>query len=75
MSNEPQNSVEMGWAASPMKEQHPVLSDIDCKMFDEDNNAISRLRMRGLITPSMADNARKKYVKKVEEAIKKALKG
>lgn len=67
------NSVEMGWGAAPMKDQHPVLSAETAEQFDRDNEAISRLVVRGLLTQSQASAARKKYVAKVGNAIKAAL--
>lgn len=69
----PSNTVEMGWGAPPMKEQHPVLPDEVCEQFDKDNDAICRLSLRGMLTQSQADAARKKYVAKVADAIKRAL--
>ena len=69
----PRNSVEMGRGAPPMSEQHPILPDQVASNFDDDNQAISRLRLRGLITESQAAAARKKYVSKVASAIKVAL--
>lgn len=67
------NSVEMGWGAAPIKQQHPVLHDDVAANFDEDNAAISRLLLRGLITQSQASAARNKYVSKVANAIRAAL--
>ena len=67
------NSVEMGWGAPPIKEQHPILHDEVAVQFDADNEAISRLSLRGLITQSQASTARQKYVAKVASAIKAAL--
>jgi hypothetical protein len=67
------NSVEMGWGAPPMKEQHPILPDVVCQQLDKDNDAICRLSLRGMLTQSQADAARKKYVAKVAAAIKHAL--
>lgn len=69
----PKNRVDMGWGADPMKVQHPIISDDDCKHFDADNKAITRLKIRGIITPSDADRARVRYVKKVQSAIVDAL--
>ena len=69
----PNNSVEMGWGALPMKEQHPVLPDEAAAHFDEDNKAISRLLLRGLITQQQAASARAKYVKKVGATIAAAM--
>lgn len=67
------NSVEMGWGAPPIKEQHPILHDDVAAQFDSDNEAISRLLLRGLITQSQVNTARQKYVTKVANAIKAAL--
>lgn len=67
------NSVQMGWGALPMNEQHPVLHDDVAAQFDADNEAVSRLYLRGLITQSQADAARKKYVAKVGNAIRAAI--
>jgi len=67
------NSVDMGWGAPPMKEQHPVLHDEVAAQFDADNEAISRLSLRGLITQSQANTARQKYVAKVANAIRAAI--
>jgi hypothetical protein len=67
------NSVEMGWGALSLKEQHPILHHDVASQFDADNEAISRLSLRGLITQSQADAARKKYVAKVESAIRAAI--
>jgi len=69
----PSNEVQMGWGALPMKEQHPILSDHAAAHFDEDNAAISRLLLRGLLTHSQASAARLKYVKKVGSAIREAI--
>lgn len=67
------NSVEMGWGAAPIKDQHPVLHQDVAVQFDADNEAISRLLLRGIITQSQAQSARKRYVVKVEAAIRSAL--
>jgi len=64
------NYVEMGWGALPMREQHPSLPEDVAAKFDDDNQAISRLLLRGLITQAQATSARQKYVKKVEAALR-----
>lgn len=69
----PKNEVEMGWAARPMKEQHPALPDGVAEDFDDDNQQLVRLKLRGLLTPSEADRARQRYVKNVEKALRKIL--
>ena len=70
----PENSVILGFAAPPLKEQHPALSQADADHFDADNVAISRLKIRGMIAPSVADKARAKLVKQIETALRRALK-
>ncbi len=67
------NSVEMGWGAAPIKQQHPVLPNEIAEQFDKDNEAITRLHLRGLITASAAESARRKYASKVAAAITRAL--
>lgn len=64
------NSLEMGWGAPPIKEQHPILDDDVAEHFDRDNQALSRLTVRGLLTSSQAEAARKKHVANVVKAIK-----
>lgn len=73
MTAEPKNSVDMGWGADPMKVQHPILSDEVCAGFDADNETITRLKLRGMITWTDANKARARYAKAVEKAIVDAL--
>lgn len=70
----PDNSVILGFAAPPMKEQHPALPKDQADHFDADSVAISRLKIRGMIAPSVADKARAKLVKQIETALRRALK-
>jgi hypothetical protein len=56
-----------------MKTQHPVLPDDVAAHFDKDNEAISRLGLRGILTQSQAAKAREAYVRRVEQAIRAAL--
>jgi hypothetical protein len=56
-----------------MKTQHPVLPDDVAAHFDQDNKAISRLGLRGILTQSQAAKAREVYVRRVEQAIRAAL--
>lgn len=67
------NIVELGWAARPMKEQHPILSDTVAEAIDADNVAISRLRLRGMITDSELRKIRARFVKSIENEIIKAV--
>ena len=67
------NSVEMGWGAAPMKTQHPILSDDEAAHFDKDNEAISRLVLRRILTQSQTAKAREAYVRQVGQAIRAAL--
>lgn len=63
------SSFELGWDAPSFKEQFPELSDYDAAHFDLDNDAITRLRIRGYLT----DSARDAAIKKIGKAIKKSL--
>lgn len=69
----PNNGVEFGWDAPPMKEQHPVLNAYVAEHFDKDNVAVIRLHVRGLITDSQRDAAFRKLTKKIGSAIRAAL--
>lgn len=71
--NAPKNGVEFGWGAPPMKEQHPVIPADDAAQFDKDNEAIIRLSVRGIITPSQRDYAIKRVTKRIGETIRRAL--
>lgn len=65
------SSFELGWSARPFKEQFPQLSDNEAMLFDEDNKALLRLRVRGYLT----EKARDAVVKKIGKALETALKG
>lgn len=65
------NTFDFGWGAPPMKEQFPEMSDHDAEHFDKDNQALTRLRIRGYLT----DSARDAALKKIGKAIAKSLKG
>lgn len=67
------NSVEFGWGAPPMREQHPVLSDEVAAHFDKDNEALIRLSLRGYLTNSAKHAAMKKITKRIGAEIRKAL--
>ncbi len=69
----PNNYVEFGWGADPIGVQHPCIPQAEASHFDEDNRAITRLSVRGLITPSQRDAAFKKLTKHIETSIKQAL--
>jgi hypothetical protein len=69
----PNNHVEFGWGADPISVQHPCIPQADASHFDEDSRSISRLFLRGLITPSQRDAAIKKLTKRIEASIKQAL--
>lgn len=68
-----QRTIILGYMAPPLKEQHPELHADDADRFDEDSAAISRLKMRGLLAPSLADKARSRLVKNIENALTRAL--
>lgn len=67
-----ENHVIFGWDAPPMKDQHPVLPEPISEQFDRDNEAVIRLSIRGLITPSQRDSSFKKLTRNIESAIKEA---
>jgi len=69
----PRNSVELGWGARPIKEQHPVLSKAIADHFDRDNVALSRLRVRGFVTDSEHRSIVKRLTKKIAAEIQAAL--
>ena len=68
------NSVEFGWGAPPMVEQHPVLGEETAAHFDADNKAIIRLSIRGLITDAQMHAAFKRLAKSIEKEIRAAAK-
>lgn len=65
--------VVFGWGAPSMKEQFPQLSDSDAEHFDKDNQALTRLRLRGYLTDSQRDPAIKKMTREVARALQKAI--
>ena len=69
----PQNSVEFGWGAPPMKEQHPVLPASEADHFDKDNAALIRLSIRGYITDAQKRSAMARITKAVAQEIRSAL--
>lgn len=69
----PSNGVEFGWGAPPMKEQHPILSDIEADHFDRDNKALIRLSVRGYITDAQKNSAMRKITASVGDAIRAAI--
>lgn len=73
MTEPNRNEVIFGWGAPPIKEQHPALPDETAKHFDLDNQAISRLSVRGLLTMSQRDAAFKKLTNNVERDLRRAL--
>lgn len=65
--------IELGALAPKLIEQLAGhVSGFDLAILDEDADAITRLYVRGYLSPSMADRARKKLVKKIELASRKA---
>ena len=69
----PENNVELGWCAQPIKEQYPVLSEEVAAQLDRDNHDLCRLRMRGLISDGEIRSIRKRLVKSIEGQIRKAM--
>jgi hypothetical protein len=71
----PLNSVEFGWGARPMREQHPVLPEFEADQFDKDNAALTRLSVRGYLTDSQKHSAVAKITKAIGKEIRAALAG
>lgn len=69
----PKNSVDLGWGADPIGVQHPILDPGLAAALDRDNQEVSRLRVRGLIADSEMRRIRRRLVRSIETAIKKAL--
>lgn len=66
----PEKTIELGWAARPIKEQHPCLPDEIAARLDRDNQDLSRLRIRGLISDAEMRAIRKRLVKEIDRAIR-----
>ena len=64
-------TVELGYLARSIKEQFTELSDEVAVLFDKDNEAISYLRMRGLLPDSAKRAVVKKLVKNIELELKR----
>lgn len=62
--------VEFGWSAPKMKEQFPELSDYLADQFDQDNEALFRLSVRGYLTDSSKRAAMKKITRGIERALR-----
>lgn len=69
----PRNSVEFGWGAPSMKEQHPDLTDEVAAHFDEDNKALIRLSVRGYFTEAQKRAVMKRITLSVATEIRAAL--
>lgn len=67
MSN---NYVEFGAFARLMKAQFPELSDYLADQFDQDNEALFRLSVRGYLTDSAKQAVMKKITKRIEQALR-----
>lgn len=69
--------LEFGWGRTPIPEQLAD-SGIDreaLEHFDKDADAISRLRIRGIINSPERDKAVKRLTKAIETAFRAALSG
>ena len=65
-------SIELGFAAKPLKEQFPQLSDEVATALQKDSEYLSRLRVRGLISDAENNAIRKRLFKSINTAIKDA---
>lgn len=73
MKSSGNNSVEFGWGAPPMKEQHPAIPDFEADQFDKDNAALIRLSVRGYLTDAQKLSAMKKITSAIGREIRSAL--
>ncbi len=64
-------SIEFGWGAPSFAQQLPGLSAEDAVAADEDNKAIMRLSVRGIITEAERDRAIKRATRRIEECLRK----
>lgn len=58
--------IRMGALAPKLSEQIPGLPE----HFDRDADAITRLKIRGLLTDAEGDKARKRLIKAIEKDLK-----
>lgn len=65
-------AVTLGFMAPPMKEQFPDLNDNDAYHFDQDNLTLSRLKLRGVVSPAEAEKARGRLVKEIGRLVSRA---
>lgn len=65
-------TIELGFAAKPLKEQFPQLSDDVATALQKDSEYLSRLRMRGLISDTENNAIRKRLFKNINSEIQKA---
>lgn len=65
--------IELGALAPKLVEQLAGhVSGFDLAILDEDADAITRLYVRGYLPPSVVDMARKKLIKGIKLAVRKA---
>lgn len=65
--------ISFGWGAPSFAEQLPALSAEDASAADADNQAITRLSVRGIITESERDRAIRRATRQIEACLRKAL--
>ena len=64
--------IEMGAMARPFKEQFPELGHEVAQHFDQDNLAISRLKLRDYVSHAELIRIRRRFTKAVQAAVLKA---
>lgn len=71
LGNQVSISIRLGALATRLRNQiHPdAISDKDLRPFQADADAVTRLSVRGLLTEAQVYAARKKLVKRLQEAI------
>jgi hypothetical protein len=66
------DSVQMGWAAPPIKEQFPQLPDAVANRLQMDSDSITHLSLRHILTPAEKKKALFRFAGLVSDALKDA---
>lgn len=62
-------TIEMGWAARPFKDQFPDLAEKAAAALDADSAALTRLKIRGILTAGEHRKACQRFAAKVAKAV------
>jgi hypothetical protein len=67
----PTRTMTLGWLAEPFDVQFPELTAEAAKDFDQINRALTLLAVKGIVSPTERDKARKRFQKILEAALAK----